>query len=128
MTASLHDIRALVTLVDRSPWRELYVRTDGWTAFLAKPGAGPNPMRQPVPAIAETVADTFVIRAPHLGLFTASLPVGSVVDVDAVVGMIEVLGSFSEVCTDLGGVIESVPAASGALVEYGAPLVLIRPA
>ena len=127
MTATLEDVRALVTIVDRSPWRELYVRTGDWSVFLAKPGSGPNPMRGQMAAAVESCADVITVSAPHLGLFTAGLQVGTVVAADSVVGMIEVLGSFSEVTSDMGGVIESVLVTSGALVEYGAPLVLIRP-
>jgi biotin carboxyl carrier protein len=127
MSGTLQDVRALIVAIERSPWREIYVRTGGWSVFLAKPGGGPNPLRAPAAAVAAR-GDSVDVAAAHLGLFTSCLPVGTAVTAGSVVGLVEVLGSFTEVTSDMAGIIESVLADEGALVEYGAPLVRILPA
>jgi acetyl-CoA carboxylase biotin carboxyl carrier protein len=75
------------------------------------------------------------IAAPMLGMFyRASAPgeepfveVGSKVDPDTVVGLIEVMKMMNSVKAGVGGTVVEVCAANADLVEYGAPLFRVDP-
>jgi len=86
-------------------------------------------------APAEGGAELVEISAPILGIYyTASGPdaapyvtVGSTVQDDTTVGLIEVMKSFSPVLAGVRGTVRDILAKNGELVEYGETLVLIEP-
>jgi|SRR5882757_2605119 len=91
------------------------------------------PVARPAPA--EGNAELAEVRAPILGIYyTASGPdaapyvtVGSTVQEDTTVGLIEVMKSFSTVLAGVRGTVRDILAKNGELVEYGETLVLIEP-
>jgi len=75
------------------------------------------------------------IKAPMVGTFYASadpesqpfVRVGSPVDKDTVVCIIEAMKVFNEIKAECSGVIERVAAENGGPVEFGQALFLVRP-
>jgi len=88
----------------------------------------------PVAAPATGNAELVEVSAPILGIFySASGPdaapfvtVGSTVEEDSTVGLIEVMKSFSTVFAGVRGTVRDVVATNAELVEYGETLVLIE--
>lgn len=75
-----------------------------------------------------------VVRAPLLGTFYAApepgappfVEVGTEVDADTTVGLLEAMKLFTAVRANTGGVVEEILVTNGTLVEYEAPLLTIR--
>jgi biotin carboxyl carrier protein len=80
-------------------------------------------------------AELVEVSAPILGIFYAAsgpdaapfVAVGSTVEEDTTVGLIEVMKSFSTVFAGVRGTVRDVVAKNAELVEYGETLVLIEP-
>ncbi len=74
------------------------------------------------------------IDAPVMGVFYRSpapgeppfVEVGDTVEVGQIVGMIEAMKVFSEIPSEVAGIVRDFPARNGALVQPGEPLVLLE--
>lgn len=116
-------------------------------ASSAQPGAAPAPAaavvaRTPAtatPVAAETISPhdgTFEVTAPLLGVFYAQsepgappfVTVGSQVNEDTTVALIEVMKTFNAVPAGMRGTIGEVCAQNAQMVEFGQVLYRIRPA
>ena len=111
-------------------------------SFAAAPAATPVPVPIPAPRIAAPPAQagaadtsgTVVIPAPLMGRFYPRpepgaelyVSVGSEVQEDTVVGLIEVMKLFNTVQAGVRGVITEVCAPEGEFLEYGSPLFRVR--
>ena len=111
-------------------------------SFAAAPAATPVPAPTPAPRIAALPAQagaantsgTVVIPAPLMGRFYPRpepgaelyVSVGSEVQEDTVVGLIEVMKLFNTVQAGVRGVITEVCAPEGEFLEYGSPLFRVR--
>lgn len=106
-------------------------------ALAAAASAGSTAAAAPGPAATESRADdgTVVIAAPMVGRFYAQaepgappfVTVGSEVDVDTTVGLIEVMKVFNAVRAGGRGVITAVCVDNAQFVEYGQTLFRMRP-
>jgi len=112
------------------------------TSFAAAPVATPAPVSTPAPSTATrpTQADatdtpgSVVIPAPLMGRFYPRpepgadmyVSVGSEVQEDTVVGLIEVMKLFNTVQAGVRGVVTEICAPEGEFLEYGTPLFRIR--
>lgn len=107
----------------------------------ARPGgAEPDPRReQDGPAASSTatvVEEAVFIRAPIVGRFYAQpepgappfVTVGTFVEEDTTVGLIEVMKVFNAVQAGVRGVITEILVQDGQFVEFGQPLFRVRPA
>ena len=110
--------------------------------FAAVPAATPVPVPTPAPRIAAPPAQagaadtpgTVVIPAPLMGRFYPRpepgaemyVSVGSEVQEDTVVGLIEVMKLFNTVQAGVRGVITEICAPEGEFLEYGTPLFRVR--
>jgi biotin carboxyl carrier protein len=131
----VNDARVLLGLLQRSQWGDLHVRTPDGEIFIARHGAGANPML--LPGVANRHAGAThsgpetgpimsrVIRAPHVASVIEVLPAQSEVAVGTVICRLGVLGEIVEVASPHSGVIGELLAALGTLVEYDSPLVTI---
>lgn len=110
-------------------------------AFVAAPVPAP-PMLQPVPGVAAAVSPAPVatpaeaeIKSPMIGTFYRApspdaapyVEVGTPVEPDTVVCLIEAMKVMNEIKAEAKGVITQVLVENGKPVEFGQPLFKIRP-
>jgi acetyl-CoA carboxylase biotin carboxyl carrier protein len=148
------DVREILRIIDESQLDELRIEVPEFRLHVrrggAPPAAEPEPERQregarepaPEPAAPAQAAAEFAsangaatIEAPMLGTFyRASAPgeqpfvdVGSKVDPDTVVCLIEVMKMMNSVKAGVAGTVVEVCAGNAELVEYGEPLFRVDP-
>jgi acetyl-CoA carboxylase biotin carboxyl carrier protein len=149
MPLSDDDVREILRIIDESDLTELRIDTDGFSLYVVKgdrgaaasppparesPPAAPEPGRPDTPAAADDGATT--IAAPILGTFyRAEAPgkppfveVGSKVEPDTIVCIIEVMKMMNSVPAGVSGTVAEVIAENARLVEYGEPLFRVEPA
>jgi acetyl-CoA carboxylase biotin carboxyl carrier protein len=140
------DVREILRIIDESQLDELRIDMPGFKLHVRRGGAPAAPEaaeREPgtqvpasqAPARASTNGAT-TIDAPMLGTFyRASAPgeqpfveVGSTVDPETVVCLIEVMKMMNSVKAGVAGTVVEVCATNAELVEYGEPLFRVDPA
>ena len=152
MTLTAKDVAEITRLLEESSFDELYLEIDGLKLSL-KRGVGANgqavaapgpassvaqsPGADPTAAAASTAAADPAalqdIRAPLLGTFYRApkpgappfVEVGSVVEEDTIIGILEVMKLMNTIRAGLRGKITQVLARDGTLVEYGEPLMRV---
>lgn len=101
------------------------------------PHAGPVAAVVTEPNSTEAVAeDLLTIKSPMVGTFYASsspdappyVQVGSSIQADTVVCIVEAMKVFNEIKAEVSGIIEKLLVKNAEPVEYGQPLFLVRPA
>jgi acetyl-CoA carboxylase biotin carboxyl carrier protein len=152
------DVREILRIIDESQLDELRIDMPDFRLHVRRGGAPPPAAAEaapiaerrdaPVPAAAAAPAPepaagatasangAPTIDAPMLGTFyRASAPgeqpfvdVGSKVDADTVVCLIEVMKMMNSVKAGVAGTVVEVCAANAQLVEYGEPLFRVEPA
>jgi acetyl-CoA carboxylase biotin carboxyl carrier protein len=149
------DVREILRIIDESDLDELRIETPDFRLHVRRGGAPPaaepqaparaaEPARDgapepaPEPASAEVASanGAATIEAPMLGTFyRASAPgeepfvdVGSEVEPDTVVCLIEVMKMMNSVKAGVAGRVVEVCARNAELVEYGEPLFRVDPA
>jgi acetyl-CoA carboxylase biotin carboxyl carrier protein len=156
VTLTAKEVAEITRLLEESSFDELYLEMDGFKLKLTRTGAGPGaPAATSAPAASEaprrpergspgTAADSQVahdpeihdVPAPLLGTFYRApkpgappfVEVGSAVEEDTVIGIIEVMKLMNAVRASVRGTVTEVPAEDGALVEYGETLIRVRKA
>jgi acetyl-CoA carboxylase biotin carboxyl carrier protein len=151
------DVREILRIVDESDVDELQIQTEGFSLHVSRRGAplaaaaplapppapaappaaaaGPQERDDPTPAL-DADEDTVLVPSPMLGTFyrgeapgaTPFVEVGSTVGPDSTVCIIEVMKMMNSVAAGVSGTVVEVYAENGALVEYGEPLLRVRPA
>jgi acetyl-CoA carboxylase biotin carboxyl carrier protein len=151
MGLSDDDVREILRIIDESQLDELRIDMPDFRLHVRRGGAPPPAVETPPPerrgepapaAPPEPAAPTTAspngaatIDAPMLGTFyRASAPgeqpfvdVGSKVDADTVVCLIEVMKMMNSVKAGVAGTVVEVCAANADLVEYGEPLFRVDP-
>jgi acetyl-CoA carboxylase biotin carboxyl carrier protein len=141
MPLSEDDIREILRLIDESDLDELRIETGELSLHVVRGDADRRPAPDPAPAeeIVEPPAWTGVelhtVAAPILGTFyRAEAPgarpfvdIGTRVEADTTVCLIEVMKMMSAVPAGLAGTIVEIVAENAELVEHGAPLFRVRP-
>jgi acetyl-CoA carboxylase biotin carboxyl carrier protein len=154
MPLSDEDVREILRIIDESDLSELRIDTEGFSLHVVKgdrvatePASPPPPSRPPRKAAttqeepeqpaSDAESDGLVtIPAPMLGTFyRAEAPgkppfveVGSRVEPDTIVCIIEVMKMMNSVPAGIPGTITAVIADNAELVEYGQPLFRVGPA
>lgn len=131
MALSDDDVREILRIIDESDLDELRVETGELSLHVVRGGA--------VPAAAE-VAPTSeetgdVIASPMLGTFHRApapgappfVDVGSTVEPDTIVCIIEVMKMMNSVHAGVAGTIAEVCVENGEPVEYGSSLFRVEP-
>jgi acetyl-CoA carboxylase biotin carboxyl carrier protein len=149
------DVREILRIIDESDLDELRIETPDFRLHVRRggappaapepsPAAAPQPERAPEPAPeaaasppaeAASANGAATIEAPMLGTFyRASAPgeepfveVGSDVEPDTVVCLIEVMKMMNSVKAGVAGTVVEVCATNAELVEYGEPLFRVQP-
>jgi acetyl-CoA carboxylase biotin carboxyl carrier protein len=145
MPLSDEDVREILRIIDESDLTELQIETEAFSLHVVKGDRGDRavmPTRKPAPrapaaerepaqrAPAEPTDGHVTIAAPMLGTFyRAEAPgkppfveVGSRVEPDTIVCIIEVMKMMNSVPAGVSGTIAAVVADNAELVEYGQPL------
>jgi acetyl-CoA carboxylase biotin carboxyl carrier protein len=131
MALSDDDVREILRIIDESDLDELRITMPGFNLHVRRGGGAPAPAPAPPPARGpETAPANGTIAAPMLGTFyRASAPgaapfvdVGSTVEPDTVVGLIEVMKMMNSIPAGVTGTIVEVCAENAQAVDAGAPL------
>ncbi|MCQ2955891.1 MAG: acetyl-CoA carboxylase biotin carboxyl carrier protein [Opitutales bacterium] len=93
----------------------------------------PASTNTPAASSAES-ANTFIIKSPMVGTFYAApnpdakpyVEVGSTVNNDTVVCVLEAMKVMNEICAECSGKIVEVLAKNGSAIEYGQPLFRVQ--
>jgi acetyl-CoA carboxylase biotin carboxyl carrier protein len=148
MTLTAADVAEIMRLVEQSGFDELNLEIDGTkislrrgapsgTATVAAPVPSVAPPAAPAPAAQAASDPTAVdLPSPLLGTFYRSpkpgappfVQVGSPVEADTIIGIIEVMKLMNTVRAGVRGTVAEFLAADGALVEYGEVLLRVRQA
>jgi acetyl-CoA carboxylase biotin carboxyl carrier protein len=128
------DVREILRIIAESPLEELRLETEDFSLYVRRGSGGGAPVEETEPAAAERDG-AVAIEAPMLGTFYRApgpgedpfVEVGSAVEADSTVCIIEVMKMMNSVPAGVAGTVVEVAAENGALVEYGQPLFYVRP-
>lgn len=149
---NIEQLKALAKLVEKHNLTELTVEENGLTITIKGTEAqaqvvyaGPAPVESEFTAEQEIIADVEVtpeepaanvvrIESPMVGVFyRASSPdsppfaeVGDTIEVGQPIGLIEAMKVFSEVPSEIAGVILEMPVENAKLVQQGDVLAVVR--
>lgn len=155
MTLTAKDVAEILRLLESSSFDTLSLEMNGvklnlrrGTSGAAREAAAPLPVSQPsaesrpqpAPAAARTAkppseAGLKNVASPLLGIFYRApkpgeppfVEVGAAVDIDTVIGIIEVMKLMNSVRAGVKGQVAEILAENGALVEYGETIMRVRP-
>ena len=141
MALSDDDVREILRIIDESELDELRIETDGLSLHVlrggAAPAAEPEPERrsaEPEPAVPvatpEQVDDGLTIASPMIGVFYRApapgdapfVEVGTRVEADTIVCIIEVMKMMNSIPAGIAGTIAAIHVANAEPVEYAQPL------
>jgi acetyl-CoA carboxylase biotin carboxyl carrier protein len=135
------DVREILRIIDESDLSELRVETDGLSLHVVRGGAAPAAEPEPEPAVpaaaaTDGAADGLTIVSPMLGTFyrapapgaTPFVEVGTHVEPDTIVCIVEVMKMMNSVPAGIAGTIAEIHAENAQPVEYGQPLFRVEPA
>ena len=122
------DVREILRIIDESDLDELRVETGELSLHVVRSGAQ-------AAASERAPADADAIVAPMLGTFYRApapgaapfVDVGSSVEPDTLVCIIEVMKMMNSVHAGVSGTIAEVCVENGEAVEYGTPLFRVEP-
>jgi len=137
MALSDEDVREILRIIDESDLDELRIETEGLSLHVLRRGAvaAPEPERlEPEPAA--VAPDGLTITSPMLGTFYRApapgappfVEVGSRIEADTIVCIIEVMKMMNSVPAGIAGTIAEIHVHNAELVEYDQPLFRVEPA
>ncbi|MHC4126712.1 MAG: acetyl-CoA carboxylase biotin carboxyl carrier protein [Planctomycetota bacterium] len=143
----IRKLKELVRLMVNNDLTELDLRDSEEQVTLRRPGPGQAPQVVTGPAVAtaappaaDTTAaigpDMLTIDSPMVGTFYAApnpdspafVNVGSNVDAETLVCLVEAMKVFNEIKAGCSGTIERVLVSNAEPIEFGQPLFVVRPA
>jgi acetyl-CoA carboxylase biotin carboxyl carrier protein len=150
MSLTDDDVREILKLIDESDLDELHIETENFVLHVSKGAGGEQasitPLRRVIEASPtrspeqterpEASEDgTATIESPMLGTFYRAerpgaepfVDVGTEVEPDTIVCIIEVMKMMNSVPAGVRGTIAEVCTDNAALVEYGQPLFRVTP-
>ncbi|MGH8516754.1 MAG: acetyl-CoA carboxylase biotin carboxyl carrier protein [Panacagrimonas sp.] len=152
------DLEALMELFEKSDWKELDLRMEGFELYLSKDptrrraqghsthaGVIAGPAAAPVAAPASPAAPTsaapipshwIAVKAPNLGTFYRApkpgaapyVEIGQSVTPETEVCLIEVMKLFTSVRSGVTGTVRQIAVQDGQMVEHDQVLLYIEPA
>ena len=134
MALSDDDVREILRLIDEAELRELRIETEGLSLHVVRDGPPPAESRpEKAPTVGGDGAAT--IESPMLGVFYRApspgappfVDVGTRVEEETVVCLIEVMKMMNAVPAGVAGTIVEVCAVNAEAVEYGATLFRLEP-
>jgi len=153
MSLTAKDVEEIMKLLEGSSFDRLALEVDGLKLELERGGSSAPrapraaPVRDaarvaappPPPAAkgrASSEAGLVEVKSPLLGIYyrapkpgePAFVEVGSKVDTDTVIGIVEVMKLMNSVPAGVKGEVVEILGVNGELVEHGEALLLVRPA
>jgi acetyl-CoA carboxylase biotin carboxyl carrier protein len=139
---SAADVAEITRLLEESQFDELHLEHAGFKLTLKRgaalrregaPASAPAP--PPAPAASASDGSVLEVTAPFVGIFYRAprpgappyIEVGSQVEKDTTVGIIEVMKLMNAVRAEVSGTVFEVLVEDGAVVEYGQVLLRIAP-
>ncbi len=135
MALSDDDVREILRLIDEAELRELRIETEGLSLHVVRDGPPPAESRpEKAPTVGGDGAAT--IESPMLGVFYRApspgappfVDVGTHVEADTIVCLIEVMKMMNSVAAGVAGTIAEIHVENAEAVEYGQPLFRVEPA
>jgi acetyl-CoA carboxylase biotin carboxyl carrier protein len=152
MSLTAKDVEEIMKLLDSSSFDRLSLEVNGMKIELERSGAAPRapaapsaptapvasaaPVATAAPAVRASSEQGLVeVKSPLLGIYYRApkpgeppfVEVGSKVDVDTVIGIVEVMKLMNSVPAGVKGEIVEILGGNGELVEHGEVLLLVRP-
>ena len=151
MSLTAKDVEEIMKLLDSSSFDRLSLEVNGMKIELERSGAAPRapaaPLAAAVPAAptapvapasavrTSTEPGLIEVKTPLLGIYYRApkpgeppfVDVGSKVDTDTVIGIVEVMKLMNSVPAGVKGEVVEILGANGELVEHGEVLMLVRP-
>ena len=144
MPLTAEDVAEITRLLEESQFDELHLEHAGFKLTLKRGAAvrregatASAPAASPAPASAASASEGSVLEvtAPFVGIFYRAprpgappyIEVGSQVEQDTTVGIIEVMKLMNAVRAEVSGTVFEVLVEDGAVVEYGQVLLRIAP-
>jgi acetyl-CoA carboxylase biotin carboxyl carrier protein len=140
MALSDEDVREILRIIDESPLRELRIETEDFALHVLKdalstPSDAPGLTEPARPGTVPQSDGLPTVDAPMLGTFYRAegpsqkpfVEVGSVVEPDTIVCIIEVMKMMNSVPAGISGKVAEVLRENAQLVEYGEPLFRVQP-
>jgi acetyl-CoA carboxylase biotin carboxyl carrier protein len=135
VTLTAKDVAEITRLLEESNFDELYLELDGLKLSLRR-GAGANAAQSTQLSAVPPAADdpnSVGVTAPLLGTFYRApkpgaapfVEVGSQVEEDTIIGIIEVMKLMNTVRAGVRGKVIQILCRDGALVEYGETLMRV---
>ena len=141
MALSDDDVREILRIIDESDLDELRIETDGLSLHVVRGGVAPSGEPEPERRGAEpeptaqaaapaSPADGLTIVSPTVGVFYRApapgeppfVEVGTRVEPDTIVCIIEVMKMMNSVPAGIAGTIAAIHVENAQPVEYGQPL------
>lgn len=153
MSLTAKDVEEIMKLLESSSFDRLSLEVDGMKIELERSGAVPRaPAAPPPPAVPAATAPAapaapatalrsstepglIEVKTPLLGIYYRApkpgeppfVDIGSKVDTDTVIGIVEVMKLMNSVPAGVKGEVVEILARNGELVEHGEVLMLVRP-
>jgi len=136
MALSDDDVREILRLIDETELGELRIETEGLSLHVVRGRAAPaERAKEPAPTAA-TADGAVTIDAPMLGVFYRApspgappfVDVGTRIERDTIVCVIEVMKMMNSVPAGVVGTIAEVHVENAEAVEFGQPLFRVMPA
>jgi len=129
------DVREILRIIDESDLDELRVETGELSLHVVRGGAVPAAAAAEVEPMLEETGDGVTIEAPMLGTFYRApapgappvVDVGSTVEPETIVCIIEVMKMMNSVHAGVAGTIAEICVQNGEPVEYGSSLFRVEP-
>jgi acetyl-CoA carboxylase biotin carboxyl carrier protein len=131
MALSDDDVREILRLIDEAELAELRIETEGLSLHVVRGGVAPaEPEEERAAGPAAVDGGGLTIEAPMLGVFYRApspgappfVDVGTRVERDTIVCIIEVMKMMNSVPAGIAGTIAEIHVQNAAAVEYGQPL------
>lgn len=147
------DVEDIIAILDKSSFDEFRIETEDFKIHLrrsstegssvpfaapivAASSTQPTQMHAPIPPVAATISGAVEVLAPMLGVFFHApkpgaepfVKAGSRVTADTTIGIIEVMKLMNTVAAGISGEVVELLAPDGKLVEFGQPLLRVKPA
>jgi acetyl-CoA carboxylase biotin carboxyl carrier protein len=145
MALSDDDVREILRLIDDAELDELRIETEGLSLHVVRGGSTPavepeaarsEQARAEATSAAAPVTGGLTIEAPMIGVFYRApspgappfVDLGTRVEADTIVCLIEVMKMMNSVPAGVAGTIAEIHVENANPVEYGQPLFRVEPA